>query len=161
MENPWNISSIFELQYFNCPSCVFKNHSKQHLVNHAYEIHPESIEYLMNINDNSLADIPLPWNESKINVKTERDQNFPENNIFYNELSDDQYYAEYGNNENSKKTEDLILKTDKKGHKCDFCEKSFSRREHLKRYNKLSLRHTLYIIKSSERVVHKFLSYMK
>ena len=63
MENPWNVQSIFEFQYFNCPSCDFKNNSKQEFVNHAYEIHPESMDFWMNINDNSLLDIQCPWNE--------------------------------------------------------------------------------------------------
>ena len=66
MENPWNIQSLYELQYFNCPSCTFKNQSTQEIVNHAYELHPESIEYLMNISDESLTDVLLPWNEPQI-----------------------------------------------------------------------------------------------
>ena len=61
-DNPWNIKSIYELQYFNCPSCFFKDISKQEIINHAYEVHPESIDYLDNIKDNSLSDIVCPWN---------------------------------------------------------------------------------------------------
>ena len=71
MENPWNIQSIYELQFFLCPSCIFKNHSKQELINHAYEYHPDSIEYLININDKSLIDIILPWNEHTKEIKSE------------------------------------------------------------------------------------------
>ena len=63
MENPWNIESMYELQFFNCPCCIYKNHLKQEIVNHAYETHPESIECLKNIKDKSLMDIVLPWNE--------------------------------------------------------------------------------------------------
>ena len=55
MENPWNINSIYELQYFNCPSCIFKNSSKQEMVNHAYECHPESVNFLTQINDDSFS----------------------------------------------------------------------------------------------------------
>ena len=62
MENPWNIQSIYELQHFNCPSCVFKNHSKQEFINHAYEFHSESIDYLKKIADDSLKDVSCPWN---------------------------------------------------------------------------------------------------
>ena len=62
MANPWNIQSIYELQYFKCPVCVFKNHfSKQELINHAYAQHPESVDYLSKINDNSLVDVLCPW----------------------------------------------------------------------------------------------------
>ena len=71
MENPWNIQSIYDLQYFNCPSCVYKNHSKQELIDHAYDFHPESIEYLMHVNDKSLIDVILPWNVSEKEIKSE------------------------------------------------------------------------------------------
>ena len=65
MVNPWNICSIYELQYFNCPSCVFKISSKQEFIDHVYEIHPDAIDYLIKINDNSLSDINCPWSEIK------------------------------------------------------------------------------------------------
>ena len=65
MANPWHIQSIYELQYFNCPSCIFKNHSKQEFVNHVYAIHPDSIEHLFNVKDNSLNDIVFPNLEIK------------------------------------------------------------------------------------------------
>ena len=76
MENPWKISSMYDLQYFNCPSCIFKNPSKQEIFNHAYNFHPESIEHLMNISDNSLMDILLPWD---IVVKKETETNVEQN----------------------------------------------------------------------------------
>ena len=38
--HPWDIQSVHELLYFNCPSCVFKDHCKQKLINHAYDHHP-------------------------------------------------------------------------------------------------------------------------
>ena len=79
MENPWNIQSIYDLQYFNCPVCIFKNPSKQDIINHAYDYHPESIEHLMNINDNSLMDISLPWD---IIVKKETETDVQQNENF-------------------------------------------------------------------------------
>ena len=51
------------MQYFNCPSCIFKNCSKQEIVSHAYECHPESVNFLTKISDNSLSDIICPWND--------------------------------------------------------------------------------------------------
>ena len=64
MENPWKIESMYELQFFNCPSCIFKDHSKQEILNHAFENHLESIECLKNIKDESLKDVVLPWKEN-------------------------------------------------------------------------------------------------
>ena len=60
-EEAWNIQSIYDLQYFICPSCPYKNHSKQEFVNHAYDFHSESEEYLKNIRDGSLYDIEVPF----------------------------------------------------------------------------------------------------
>ena len=62
MENPWDIQSIYEFQYFNCPSCSYKNQSKQEFVNHAYDEHPDSVSYLSNLVDvESFRDIDCPW----------------------------------------------------------------------------------------------------
>ena len=46
MRNPWNVCSIYDLQYFNCPSCVFRISSKQEFINHAYEIFNEKTKEL-------------------------------------------------------------------------------------------------------------------
>ena len=60
-ENLWNIESIYMLQYFICPSCEFKHVSKQNIICHAFESHPESVNYLKNITDGSLYDVLCPW----------------------------------------------------------------------------------------------------
>ena len=65
MKNPWQIQSIYDLQYFICPSCDFREHSKQEFIDHVFDIHPDSTEYLMNVQDNSLEDIVFP------NIKNE------------------------------------------------------------------------------------------
>ena len=69
MENIWNIQSIYELQYFGCPSCEYRNNSKQQFVNHAYEYHPTCIDNLLNIKDDSFDDILCPW--ESIDIKLE------------------------------------------------------------------------------------------
>ena len=71
IQNPWHIQSIYELQYFICPSCTFKDHSKQEIINHTYEFHPDCIQFLSNITDNSLHDIVCPWIEPKTEIKEE------------------------------------------------------------------------------------------
>ena len=70
-DNPWSVQSIYELQYFNCPSCVFKNHSKQDFINHGFKFHPEAIEHLINIqkDGSSLSDIDCPWDIKEILIK--------------------------------------------------------------------------------------------
>ena len=70
--NPWNIQSLYDLQYYNCPTCIYKINSKQEFINHAYSFHPESEEYLRNINDGSISDIDLPT-DTKFELKTKLD----------------------------------------------------------------------------------------
>ena len=76
-ENPWAIRSIYELQFFNCPSCEFKDFSKQEFINHAHVSHFEAVSHLKNIKDGSLDDINCPWNhqyqftECKIEPKSD------------------------------------------------------------------------------------------
>ena len=64
LENPWAIHSLYEFQYFLCPSCEFKHDAKQDFIYHAYECHPESINYLSNLTDGSLNDVLCPWDNS-------------------------------------------------------------------------------------------------
>ena len=61
-ENPWDVVSIYAMQYYVCPSCTYKHVSKQDFVFHAFDIHPESVNSLKNISDGSLLDILCPWN---------------------------------------------------------------------------------------------------
>ena len=82
MENSWIIQSIYEFQYFNCPSCLYKNHSKQEFVNHACDFHPEYIKYLLNISDDSIKDIEFPWNIHKKEIETKE-------NVFVNLQSEE------------------------------------------------------------------------
>ena len=71
-KNPWDIRSIYELQYFNCPKCFYKDNSKQDFINHAFEMHPEAVGNLNKIVDGSLNDVTYPWNETNfINFKEE------------------------------------------------------------------------------------------
>ena len=60
-DNPWDVKSIFELQYFDCPKCIYKNHSKQEFILHANEHHPEAIKNLSKISDGSMDDVFCPW----------------------------------------------------------------------------------------------------
>ena len=77
-ENHWNVKSLYEFQFFNCPTCPFKNYSKQDFVNHAFDAHPKSKYYLMKIsNDNSFDDIQIPPPDNNI-VEKLRIENFQE-----------------------------------------------------------------------------------
>ena len=60
-KEPWDIQSIYELNYFCCATCTFRDRSKQKLVNHAVSKHPDAVGYLMLIQDGSLGDVDIPW----------------------------------------------------------------------------------------------------
>ena len=66
--SPWNTKSLHDFLVFKCPECIFLDSSKQMFVDHACEIHPESIEYLKIISDSSVNELELPWK-----IKTEED----------------------------------------------------------------------------------------
>ena len=68
--NPWDIQSIYDLQFFNCPACVYKDVSKENFVYHAYENHSDSTTYLAIISDGSLDDIHCPW---RLNIEIKDD----------------------------------------------------------------------------------------
>ena len=56
-ENPWNIETLYDFLFFNCPSCTYKNNSKQKFVDHAVQLHPESSQFLLNLKDSSINDV--------------------------------------------------------------------------------------------------------
>ena len=95
LKNPWSIQSIYQLQYFNCPTCDFKIHSKQKFIHHVHEKHPESIEHLEKIQDGSLDDVNCPWilitefksEDSKFDSNLNLDDNL-DNNILKVEIND-------------------------------------------------------------------------
>ena len=80
-ENPWNIKSIYELQYFNCPSCKFKNHSKQLFVDHAFEFHPFAVDNLIKLKDGSINDIEMPMNTTWIKTDIDDDDRIQVNDL--------------------------------------------------------------------------------
>ena len=67
--NPWDVKTVYNFQFFNCPECLFKVQEKQQFINHAFESHPESIGYLNSITDGSLADIAVPWTDCQVLVE--------------------------------------------------------------------------------------------
>ena len=72
-ENPWDVESIYTLQYYVCPSCTYKHMSKQNFICHAFDAHlEESVDYLKNIKDGSLSDILCPW-DSNDDYKNDND----------------------------------------------------------------------------------------
>ena len=71
-KNPWAVETLYEFQYFNCPTCSYMNSSKQNFVIHAYDKHPESQNHFKKISSHdSFSDVLLP---SEWNFKSEESQ---------------------------------------------------------------------------------------
>ena len=153
IENPWNIQSIYDLQYFRCPSCEYCDNSKQQFVNHAYESHPNCIDYLLNIKDGSFDDILCPWDsidiklEKHLSVELTEDSYENQNNESFeldfdthkeeNDFKDikleDHFKVEL--TENSLKSENEKTKEESKRiYKCDKCDLKYSSKSSLNRH---------------------------
>ena len=140
IENPWNINSIYDLQYYNCPGCLYKNHSKQDFIDHTYEIHPEIIENLNKIGDGSLDDINCPWKINEFSIKQE---NF-ENNTDYiiedplENFDNSELKKELNLNSINIRYEDNVSTTkyieNENLHTCDLCCKKFQYARELKEH---------------------------
>ena len=55
----WYVKSLFDFQFYVCPSCDFKHNSKQEFVTHALETHSEPFlkNCIPNVRDESLNDV--------------------------------------------------------------------------------------------------------
>ena len=71
--NPWAVTSIYQFQFYCCPDCLIQVSRKQDFVDHVYDSHSESVEYLKAISDDSLSEIICPWNSEIVNfvIKSE------------------------------------------------------------------------------------------
>ena len=143
-ENPWNIQSIYDLQYFNCPSCVYKNVLKQEFIDHAYHFHPESIQFVRNIKDGSLNDIEIPFvKDEDIDLKSElllEDTNIsdPTNGIVIkiediNEKSEEKYRDVEPKSDPSVVIESLKIDT----FFCDICHSYYCNQKALQNHKKV------------------------
>ena len=99
LENPWDVESLYEFQYFVCPSCLYKHGSKQDFVCHAFDNHPECVIFFENIRDGSINDILCPWDSTDNRIETvNRDQEIDDNN-FHNTREFEEPWSQT-NNEN-------------------------------------------------------------
>ena len=127
-ESPWSIQSLYDLLYFNCPSCSYKNSAKQEFVNHAYEFHSESIHHFINIIDDSLNDVKIP-HELKTELKCEPDLLRPSSSLKIKMEVDDAIAEtpsiKSDSNDSENGTIEKLNKQAKKKYPCHKCNKKF------------------------------------
>ena len=129
-ENPWNIQSLYDLQFFNCPACPSKYILKQEFIYHAHNFHPESDEYLKNITDGSLSDVEIPF-ETKLDLKYELENEVSEFDIKTEDCHEDNNdMSSFHEFINVNEFEDELplskIKKGVKNYKCEYCGKKFS-----------------------------------
>ena len=78
---------------------MFRNHSKQAFIDHAFEYHPEAVAALSNIEDGSLSDINCPWtselDSKEIKTESQNTNATEESSGEYFEYSMDLDYENY------------------------------------------------------------------
>ena len=124
-KNPWHINSIYELQYFNCPCCEYREKSKQVFINHAFEKHPEAVDSLTTIQDGSLNDVVIDIPANYQYIKTEEAVMEPVVEI-------ETVAFDEKENEPSKEDEatEVIIPT----YACEMCNKLFTKLGKLQRH---------------------------
>ena len=141
--NPWIVQSLYDLQYFNCPSCAYKNKSKQKFVAHAYQFHPEDAQHLTDIKDDSMIDVNIiPSNFREIDFTKKCGEEPEVIKIKHEEFDDydnDDIIEDHSPNMENHKSfvthvvEDYPLKFDKfsEENQKDFSEQKFNQEEKL------------------------------
>ena len=129
VESLWDAASFDEFRHFNCPSCPKHYTFLQDFVNHAYETHPESINYLRKIYDESIHNVVPPWTfESELEKPSEMSVKIEVNDEF--EIDDsgmlDFPKSKDNDKNNGKKFESKKRESKKEAlYKCGLCGKSF------------------------------------
>ena len=96
LPNPWDVKSLFQFQYFNCPECLFKVHEKQTFVDHAFDSHPESVKFLNILEDESMTGISLPWNNA-VDIKVEPEIVSDSKDDIDDDYDMNEYYSDHSN----------------------------------------------------------------
>ena len=118
--NPWLIGDLNIFLYYCCPECDERNHTKESFVQHALEHHPMAKENLEIVGMKEEPYDDTYYDEDEGGVDGDQ------SHLFYAS-------AEYGDENDSDYEEDSnVIKTKK--FKCDSCDMSYTRKEHLKRH---------------------------
>ena len=127
--NPWNVSSLYNFQFFNCPTCSFMTTLKQQFVDHAYLKHVECVEFLSRIQDGSLEGLDCPWNDYFIKEE-------------FDPLSQDQEYQTIEVKNDSFKDDDISESEsdeEKKSEPCDLYSSNIASKNNHDRSTHISI----------------------
>ena len=59
--NSWDVKSLYEFQYFNCPGCNYKHPSKQEFADHIVDNHPEYLTLKKQLQMILSVTLPIPF----------------------------------------------------------------------------------------------------
>ena len=49
IRSPWDVESIQDFQFYNCPSCVFMHKDESEFVQHALDVHPDCNKFILKL----------------------------------------------------------------------------------------------------------------
>merc|ERR1712173_40506 len=109
--NPWDVSSIYDFNFFCCPECDKKSQSKQDFIDHASANHPQALEAFEKISDGSLSDVNIP--NFNLDIKLEEEKiNLPP--VIENSHSNEENDEIKNENDNSDKEDEPLKKRAKR-----------------------------------------------
>ena len=150
--NPWNVSSLEDFHFYNCPECELKYASKEQFIGHAVLKHPKAHEFIPTFTQSSepMKSDPLTTQEVHFDhdIKTEPIEPFSEtepdvhwdltdnyepipNDDVKQEILEDQVVIE----PQPKKTKNYRgIVNENMQYNCDQCGKIFSKKSNLNRH---------------------------
>ena len=93
VENPWDVNSIYDFNYFCCPECDIKSKTKQDFVDHASSTHPKAIGAFQSITDGSLNDVQIPALSPNVDLSEETKDLRNEDFLLYPDNNEDEPLA--------------------------------------------------------------------
>ena len=132
-----NFKSLFDMQYFVCPLCPFKWHSRQGFVDHAWQKHPVLVEKMKSLQDNSMDEVVVPWKKNQMNSNddlTEKNKIQEEEKTIF-EIKEKSSLNILMNEEESTSNDIIEIAPDDKNYKklvCNDCGKIFSSKDSLR-----------------------------
>ena len=151
--NPWNVSSLEDFHFYNCPECELKYASKEQFIGHAVINHPKAHEFIPTLTQRQpMTSDPYADPEVHLehNVKIEPvepiEQIEPEPVEPFSDIEPDVHWDNFEPMTNDIKQEILedqaVIERPKKTKNynrkgvfdCDQCDKTYSYRHHLKEH---------------------------
>ena len=85
--NPWDVDSIQDFQFYNCPSCVFMHKDESDFVQHALDVHPECNKFVLKLyfGEGAMEEVDKTYQQNHVTTHEKPDkvldEDFAENEV--------------------------------------------------------------------------------